>query len=75
LTARLNAGTGLDVTFREDENHTIEKQAAFNLNIMRKLSLSVLRIFEVRNKPLSLKKKRFTIGTNPERHLEYILSL
>jgi hypothetical protein len=65
----------LDVTFREDENHTIEKQAAFNLNIMRKLALSVPMIFEVRNKRLSLKKKRFTIGANPERRLEYLLSL
>jgi predicted transposase YbfD/YdcC len=65
----------LDVTFREDENHTIEKQAVFNLNIMRKLALSVLRIFEVRNKRLRLKKKRFTIGANPERRLEYLLSL
>ena len=65
----------LDVTFREDENHTIEKQTAFNLNIIRKLALNVLRIFEIGNEPLSLRKKRFTIGTNPERHLESILSL
>jgi hypothetical protein len=49
----------LDVTFREDENHTIEKQAAFNLNIMRKLALNVPRIFEVRNKRLSLNEETF----------------
>jgi len=65
----------LDVTFREDANHTIEKQAAFNLNIIRKLALNILKIFEVGNKPLSLKKKRFAIGTNPERHLARILAL
>jgi len=64
----------LDVTFREDDNHTIEKQAAFNLNILRKLALSVLKMFEIGKKPLSLKKKRFAICTNPERHLESILS-
>ena len=65
----------LDVTFREDDNHTIEKQAAYNLNILRKLALNVLKIFITGKKPLSLKKKRFTIGTNPEKHLETILSL
>jgi predicted transposase YbfD/YdcC len=65
----------LDVTFREDENHTLEKQAAFNLNIMRKLALHVLKICEVGTKPRSLRKKRFVIGTNPEKHLEAILAL
>jgi predicted transposase YbfD/YdcC len=65
----------LDVTFREDDNHTLEKQAAFNLNILRKLALHVLKIFEVGKKPLSLRKKRFSIGTNPEKYLETVLSL
>jgi len=65
----------LDVTFREDANHTLEKQAAFNLNIVRKLALHVLKLFEVGTKPLSLRKKRFAIGTNPEKHLERVLLL
>jgi len=65
----------LDVTFREDDNHTLEKQAAFNLNIIRKLALNTLKIFEVGQKPLSLKKKRFAIGTNPEKYLETIINL
>lgn len=65
----------LDVTFREDENRTIEKQAAFNLNIIRKLAINILKLFEVGNKPLSLKKKRFAIGTNPVKHLERLLLL
>ena len=65
----------LDVTFREDDNHTLDKQAAFNLNILRKLALNVLKIFDVRNRPMSLKKKRFSICTNPEKHLEAILCL
>ena len=64
----------LDVTFREDANHTLEKQSAFNLNIMRKLALNVLKIIEVGEKKLSLAKKRFKIGTNPEKHLERILA-
>ena len=65
----------LDVTFREDGNHTIEKQAAYNLNIMRKLSLNILKLTEVGSKSLSLKKKRYAIGTNPEKHLEQIINL
>jgi len=65
----------LDVTFREDDNHTLEKQAAFNLNILRKLALSVLKIFDTGKKAMSLKLKRFSIGTNPEKHLETILNL
>ncbi|MCL2387365.1 MAG: ISAs1 family transposase [Defluviitaleaceae bacterium] len=65
----------LDVTFREDENRTIEKQTAFNLNIIKKLALNVLKIFDVTKKNLSLARKRFAIGTNPEKHLNILLSL
>jgi predicted transposase YbfD/YdcC len=65
----------LDVTFREDANHTLEKQAAYNLNILRKLALHVLKIYEVSTKKRSLRKKRFAIGTNPQRHLQAILAL
>lgn len=55
--------SGLKDNYKED-NHTIEKQAAYNLNIMRKLSLNILKIIEVGRKALSLKKKRYAIGTN-----------
>lgn len=65
----------LDVTFREDGNHTLEKQAAYNLNIMRKLALNLLKMIDMGSKPISLKKKRFAIGTNPEKHLERIMNL
>lgn len=65
----------LDVTFREDGNHTLEKQAAFNQNILRKLALNVLKIFDTGKKNMSLRLKRFKIGTNPEKHLETILSM
>ena len=65
----------LDVTFREDENKTIEKQAAYNLNIMRKLALNVLKLFDAGKKKLSLRKKRFMIGCNPDKHLESILNM
>lgn len=63
------------MTFHEGGNHALEKQAAYNLNIIRKLSLNMLKPMEVGNKSLSPKKKRYTIGTNPERHLERIMEL
>ena len=65
----------LDVTFREDENRTLEKQAAFNRNIIKKLAINILKIIDVTKKNLSMARKRFAIGTNPEKHLENILSL
>jgi Transposase len=65
----------LDVTFREDENRTLEKQAAFNLNIIRKWAINILKLLEVGAKPLSLKKKRYAIGTNPEKYIMRVVSL
>jgi predicted transposase YbfD/YdcC len=65
----------LDVTFREDANHTMDKTSAFNLNIMRKLALSVLKIYDIGTKGASLRTKRYGIGLNPAKHLEKILAL
>ncbi|MBC5689120.1 hypothetical protein H8S37_09295 [Mediterraneibacter sp. NSJ-55] len=65
----------LDVTFREDGNHTLEKQAAYNLNIIRKLALNILKIAEVGHCRLSMRKKRYAIGTNPEKYLEELMDL
>jgi len=65
----------LDVTFREDDSRTIDRQAAFNLNVLRKVALGVLKIYETGKKSLSIRMKRFSIGTNPEKHLENILNL
>lgn len=41
----------------------------------RKLPLNILKLIEVGGKPLSLKKKRYAIGTNLEKHLERIINL
>ena len=65
----------LDVTFREDSNQTLDKTAAYNLNIIRKLAINILKLFDVGHKGASLKKKRFAIGTNPERHIENLMEL
>lgn len=47
----------LDVTFREDNNQTIDKRANENLNIIRKWCLSMLKILDM-GKPYSMKLKR-----------------
>lgn len=52
-----------------------KKQAAYNQNIIRKQALNILKLIEVGNKALSLKRKRFAIGTNPEKHLKQIMEL
>lgn len=66
----------LDVTFCEDENRTTDKIEAQNLNIIRKWSLSILKMTDIsRNKRLSMKKKRYVIGLRPIKHLEEVLNV
>ena len=47
----------LDVTFCEDGDLTLEKKASYNLNIMRKLLLNVLKLVEVGSKGLRMNKE------------------
>lgn len=64
----------LDVTFREDANTTLDRQASQNQNIIRKWSLSILKMIELMKPGLSMKKKRFAISLNPMKYLEEVLS-
>ena len=64
----------LDVTFREDANHTIEKDSAYNLNIMKKMAINTLKLVDVGvKKKISLKGKRYIIGANFEKYFETIM--
>lgn len=65
----------LDVTFREDANHTIDKFSAQNMNIIRKVCLSILKIVEIFKPKLSLKKKRFAIAQDAEKFLDAIVNV
>lgn len=65
----------LDVTFREDGNHTLDKHIAYNLNIMRKLALNILKLLDVGRKRVSLSKKRFMIACDPRKYFDQILEL
>lgn len=65
----------LDVTFREDANHTLDKDAAYNLNIVKKIAINLLRLLDVGRKNISLKGKRYVISLNVEKHLETLMAL
>jgi len=65
----------LDVTFWEDANTTNDKTAAQNLNIIRKWSLSILKMANVSRHKLSMRKKRYVIGLCQIKHLEEVLNL
>ena len=65
----------LDVTFREDADHTLNKHVAYNLNIMRKLALNILKLLDVGRKHVSLNKKRFMICCEPKKYFDQLLQL
>lgn len=64
----------LDVTFREDSNKTLDRVAAFNLNILRKFALSILKLLDT-GKKRSLKRKRYLICANSKKYLQEIMNL
>ncbi len=66
----------LDVTFKEDANTTLDKQAAQNHNIIRKWCISILKMMELstKTKHLSMKIKRFAISLKPVELQKEVLS-
>jgi predicted transposase YbfD/YdcC len=65
----------LDVTFREDANHTLDKAAAYNLNIMKKMAINTLKLVDVGIKRISMKNKRFMISMNFGHYLDMLMAL
>ena len=65
----------LDVTFREDANRTIDKQAAYNLNVLRKLAANTLKLLEICKKSASMKLKRYAISCNPVKYFAKIMGI
>jgi predicted transposase YbfD/YdcC len=59
----------LDVTFDEDHNRVTKRQAAENLGLLRRLTMSLLHAHPAK---LSIAKKRFAAALNPD-FLEEIL--
>lgn len=63
----------LDVTFKEDANRTMQKNAQANLNILRKLCLNILKLVKPKyNK--SLKLIRFRLSTCFETEIQQVFS-
>ena len=54
----------LDVTFREDANRTLDKNAAYNLNIIKKMAINTLKLLDISVKKMSMKLKRYKISMN-----------
>jgi predicted transposase YbfD/YdcC len=65
----------LDVTFREDANHTLDKAAAYNLNIMKKMAINTLKLVNVGIAKISMKNKRYIISMNFEHYLDTLMAL
>jgi predicted transposase YbfD/YdcC len=65
----------LDVTFGEDANHTLEKAAAYNLNIVKKMALNTLKLVDVGICRISVKNKRYMISMNFEHYLDILMAL
>ena len=64
----------LDVTFGEDDDHTLDVFVAFNFNILRKLALNFLRLIDVGRKGVSLRKKRYIISFNLTKYIQQLLA-
>ena len=65
----------LDVTFREDANRTLDKAAACNLNILRKMAINTLRLVDVVIAKISIKGKHYMICSNFGRYLDILMAL
>ena len=66
----------LDVTFKEDNKHTLNKIAAENQNIIRKWCLTALKQAVFMNgKVKSMRQKRMIVSFSPIKYLDYVLSL
>ena len=64
----------LDVTFREDANETLNKNAARNLNILRKLAISILEELPFR-KIFSRRIRRYIISLDVRRYLKLFFDI
>ncbi|WP_303974030.1 ISAs1 family transposase [Streptococcus merionis] len=59
----------LDVVYREDYNQTLDKRAAFTLNLIRKMCLYFLKVMAFPKKDLSYRRKQRYISVRLEDYL------
>lgn len=63
----------LDFTFKDDKNTSMAKTGAKNLQIMKKIALSILRLVKESYK-MSMKKIRYDLSLDFENGIEKMLS-
>jgi len=54
----------LDVMFQDDANGMVNKATAYNLNIVKKMAMNMLRLVDVSIVKISLKNKRLILCMN-----------
>lgn len=59
----------LDVVYREDHHQTLDKRAAFNLNLIRKMCLYFLKVMVFPKKDLSYRRKQRYVSVHLEDYL------
>ncbi|HEN2590835.1 TPA: ISAs1-like element IS1548 family transposase, partial [Streptococcus agalactiae] len=59
----------LDVVYHEDHHQTLDKRAAFNLNLIRKMCLYFLKVMVFPKKDLSYRRKQRYISVHLEDYL------
>lgn len=59
----------LDVVYRKDHNQTLDKHAAFNLNIIRKWYLYFLKVIQFPKKEINYRRKQRYISVYLEDYL------
>ena len=64
----------MDVAFREDGNKTLNKNAARNLNILRKLIISILEELPFRKK-FSRRIRRYIISLDVRKYLKLFFDI
>ncbi|MER0123531.1 ISAs1 family transposase, partial [Streptococcus sp. ZJ100] len=62
----------LDIVFREDANKTLNKQLAFNLNVMDKFCLAVLKRLDF-GKKMSMRRKKYVLSLSFDQYLKRLL--
>jgi hypothetical protein len=65
----------LDVTFKDDQNTTMRKHGAQNLQTMKRVTLAILSLVQSYYDNRSLKGIRFTLSLGFEEHIETIFKL
>ena len=63
------------MTFGEDADGTLDKAAAYNLNIMKKMAINMLKLLEVGIAHISMRNRRYLISMKFSHYLDSFMPL